>query len=327
MSSRLALGAEAGAFAREGTVLLIGPRGDLDPAPFGAARLTVLQDMMPDAAQWSASGAEVVQSVPDTPFDSAVVFLPRARQDALDRIARAAAASSRVVVDGQKTDGIDSLLKEVRRRVPVENALSKAHGKLFWFDADGTDFTDWLATPTLIDDRWHVVPGVFSADGVDPGSALLAAALPAHLSGRVADLGAGWGYLAATALERCADISELHLVEAQGSALDCARRNVGDPRARFHWADVTDWTGARDLDAIIMNPPFHAGRATDPGLGRSFIAAAARLLRPGGTLWMVANRHLAYEQALRDGFDDVTEIGGDNRYKLLRAVAMSRKRR
>ena len=174
--------------------------------------------------------------------------------------------------------------------------------------------------------RWQVRPGVFSADGADPGSVLLADAVPAVLSGRVADLGAGWGYLSARVLERCRDVSEIHLVEAQASALDCARANVADPRARFHWADATAFRPEAPMDAVIMNPPFHSGRAAEPELGRRFIAAAAGMLRPGGHLWMVANRHLPYEAPLRAAFARVEEIGSDPGYKLFQATAGGRKR-
>jgi 16S rRNA (guanine1207-N2)-methyltransferase len=68
-----------------------------------------------------------------------------------------------------------------------------------------------------------------------------------------------------------------------------------------------------------MNPPFHAGRAADPGLGRAMIEAAARALSPQGQLWLVANRHLPYEAALAELFRQVEEIGGDGGFKLLRA--------
>lgn len=327
MSPRLELAVASGVLPREGRVLLIGAPAGLDTEPLGALEITIEQEMMPDADWWSDKGFEPVRTTPCASHDAAVVFLPRSRQAGLDRIARAAAAAPIVLVDGQKTDGIDSVLKAVRTRATVDGVLSKSHGKIFRFRADGTAFADWLRGPTQIDGGWHVAPGVFSADGVDPGSALLAAVLPVHLTGRVADLGAGWGYLAASALAHCPGITELHLVEAQASALDCARRNVLDPRARFHWADATDWTAERDLDVVVMNPPFHTGRTADTGVGRAFIASAARILRSGGTLWMVANRHLGYEQPLRRSFGDVTEIGGDTRYKLLRAVALPRKRR
>ena len=173
-----------------------------------------------------------------------------------------------------------------------------------------------------VDGRWQVAAGVFSADGIDPGSCMLAAALPRTLSGQIADLGAGWGFLAGSALENCPKISSLHLVEAQASALSCAKRNVSDPRARFHWADAIAWTGADRLDAVIMNPPFHTGRKADMSLGQSFVQSAARLLRKKGDMWMVANRHLKYEPAIIDHFGGFEEIAGDTRYKVLHARKM-----
>ena len=78
------------------------------------------------------------------------------------------------------------------------------------------------------------------------------------------------------------------------------------------------------VDAVVCNPPFHTARAADPGLGAGFIRAAAKMLHPGGTLWLVANRHLPYEQALREHFGDVAEIGGDTRFKILTATGARR---
>ena len=68
-----------------------------------------------------------------------------------------------------------------------------------------------------------------------------------------------------------------------------------------------------------MNPPFHQGRKGEPELGQSFILAAKAMVKKTGNLWMVANRHLAYENILRENFSDVAEIGGDARYKLIHA--------
>ena len=104
------------------------------------------------------------------------------------------------------------------------------------------------------------------------------------------------------------------------TSLDCARRNVTDPRARFHWADATRWSPEDKIDAVVMNPPFHTGRSADPGLGRDFIRAAARVLAPSGRLWMVANRHLGYETALKVCFAHVEEIAGDTRFKVIHAT-------
>lgn len=329
MSARLHLAAQAGVLPTDAgaTVMFINAPAGTDLSDFGAASLTLVQDRMPDAGLWQQAGYRVHSGVETVPCDVAVVSIPRAKDAARARIAEAMAiARTIVVIDGQKTDGIEALLKDVRRRTEVLGVVSKAHGKLFWC-ATSDAFEDWRAKPGLVDGRWHTVPGVFSAGQVDPGSALLAAQLPVKLSGRVADLGAGWGYLSAELLARCAGVSQVHIVEAQGAALDCARRNVTDPRAVFHWADATTWSAETGLDAVVMNPPFHTGRAAEPDLGRAFIASAARILKPGGRLFMVANRHLPYEATLREGFTDVAEFGGTSKFKLLSAKLTSRAKR
>jgi 16S rRNA (guanine1207-N2)-methyltransferase len=144
------------------------------------------------------------------------------------------------------------------------------------------------------------------------------------MSGSVVDLGAGWGYLSAHMLTR--DVKAVHLVEAHDVALQCARHNVTDQRAEFHWADATRWAPPHKVDAVVTNPPFHTGRAADPSLGRAFIVAAARMLAPHGALWMVANRHLPYEDTLTTHFAKVVDLGGDARFKLVRAERPKRAR-
>jgi 16S rRNA (guanine1207-N2)-methyltransferase len=153
----------------------------------------------------------------------------------------------------------------------------------------------------------------------------LADALPEKLGKQVADLGAGWGFLSAHVATH-EGVEAIHLVEAGHMALECARRNVTDPRAHFHWADATAWQAPGKMDAIVMNPPFHSARAADPALGQAFVAAAARLLAPNGQLWMVANRHLPYEVTLQSYFVKSMEIGSDNRFKLFHASRPLRKR-
>ena len=90
-------------------------------------------------------------------------------------------------------------------------------------------------------------------------------------------------------------------------------------RSQCRWHDVTQGVEQRKYDFIVMNPPFHEGRAAEPMLGMKFIAAAALGLKPDGELWMVANRTLPYEEVLEDAFGNwrkVTEEGG---FKVLHA--------
>ena len=100
----------------------------------------------------------------------------------------------------------------------------------------------------------------------------------------------------------------------------CAEHNLHDPRARVVWADVRQRDEAlNDLDFVVMNPPFHDGGREDRDLGVAFVRTAARLLRKGGTCWLVANKHLPYEAALAEAFaraDVRSETGG---YKIVEA--------
>ncbi len=316
MSPRLNLALENGLTLSD-PVSVIGatPAHDLSVVPSGAQ---VVQPFKPFHDHFDALGFDAVPTS-DTTCNDAILFLPRAKALARAQIHLACQrASGMVVVDGAKTDGVDSLLKDIRKRVSVQGSISKAHGKIFWFQSDAQAFADWAAPAAQQVDGFETAPGVFSADGIDPASEMLRRTLPPKPGQRVADLGAGWGFLSA-ALLRDLGLRELHLVEADHTALTCARANVKDDRAHFHWADATTWTAAEPLDAVVMNPPFHTARAADPALGQGFIQSAARNLTRSGSLWMVANRHLPYEATLAEAFTRVEEIAGDNRFKVFHA--------
>ena len=312
-----------------GAVLLVGA-GPGDLAGFDPARTTVVQGFRPAHDSAAAQGFRVRTAV-EGRADAAVVFLPRARAEARARVAAAAAAldeGAALWIDGQKTDGVDAMLRELRTLAPVDQVQSRAHGKIFRVTVPAGDWLppDWTGAERTVDGGFVTAPGVFSADGPDPASVALAACLPDRLPTRMVDLGAGWGWLSAQVL-RHPGVEVLHLVEADHAALDCARRNVTDPRARFHWADATTFRLPEPVNGVVMNPPFHEGRAADPHLGARFIRAAAGLLTGAGRLWMVANRHLPYEAALSELFADVQEIGGDNRFKVITATGAGRPKR
>lgn len=309
----------------EGRIAVIGPAAGADLSALPRARLQLVQGFYPDHMHWAQAGYDTVLA-PEGSFAAALVILPRAKPLALARVEQAGriTGGGLVVVDGQKTDGIDSVIKALRARVTLAGSVSKAHGKLVWFT--GGDFADWAAAERVIEGGFVTRPGVFSAAGPDKGSQALAAALPASLKGRVADLGAGWGYLARAILAR-EGVEALDLIEADHTALECARRNVPDPRTRFFWADATGFDPDAPYDVVVSNPPFHAGRAGEPGLGQAFIAAAASMLKPSGSFWMVANRHLPYEAALRAHFAEIREVSGTPGFKLLQAAKPRRLRR
>ncbi|WP_376874569.1 class I SAM-dependent methyltransferase [Albirhodobacter sp. R86504] len=328
---RISLALDAFPPLPDGQILVLGARESDDLSDLAQDRLTVIRGFAPDFAVLKARGFSVfpaIEGLEATTFAAALIFLPRSKTEARAMIAQARARTKGPIwIDGGKTDGIDSILKDMRAAGEVVPPISKAHGKIFAAHPAG-DLAEWLPVETSPAEGFVTRPGVFSEGKVDRGSQLLAAVLPPKLPSRVADLGAGWGWLSAQVLG-IRGVDEVHLIEADYTALECARLNITDPRAQFHWADATDISFDHRFGAVVMNPPFHTTRDADPALGAAFIRAASKILSLSGNLYMVANRHLPYETALRSQFKEVEELfapqasgarGPDGAFKLYRAA-------
>ncbi|MFN9543554.1 MAG: class I SAM-dependent methyltransferase [Alphaproteobacteria bacterium] len=162
-------------------------------------------------------------------------------------------------------------------------------------------------------------PGLFSWDRFDVGSAVLIEVLPA-LAGEVGDFGCGYGLLSLAAL-RSAAVTSVHAFDLDRRAIAAARRNIMDPRFSATWVDLAArGAGVANLDAILMNPPFHNAGVEDQALGQALIARASEALRPGGVLWLTANRHLPYEAVLRTRFRTVRLVAQESGFKVYQAI-------
>lgn len=295
------------------------------------------QSFKPFAVALERSGLRVGDPEPSQRFKLVMLLPSRQREEARTQFARAArlVEPGGVVIASMANDeGARSGESDFRQLFGTAQVISKHHCRVFWSTAqsDGLDqslLEAWhaLDTPRVIaDGRFSSRPGLFAWNRIDPASALLAAALPADLRGRVADLGAGYGYLACEVLRRCAAVDAIDLYEAEARALQPARINIDATlkqmdrpiEVSIHWHDVTMGLPGR-YDVIVSNPPFHQGRADQPQLGQAFIAAAANALNPQGSLWLVANRHLPYEQTLTTRFRDVETVVVRNGFKVFKA--------
>lgn len=270
-------------------------------------------------------------------FPLVLVLPPRQRDEARALLARAvrhATPGGIVVACQANAGGARSGEADLARLAGPLRSRSKHKCRVFWSGPLGAAFDaalleEWLALDAprpILDGRYLSRPGLFAWDRIDAASALLAEHLPEALGGQVADLGAGYGYLATEIVRRCPRVEAIDLYEAEQRALEPARINLAHAvsasgrrvATAFFWHDVTRGVEGR-YDAIVSNPPFHQGRADQPELGQAFIAAAAGALRDGGEFRLVANRHLPYEAILAARFGEVRRIVERDGFKVISA--------
>jgi 16S rRNA (guanine1207-N2)-methyltransferase len=293
-------------------------------------RLTCEQPWKPRALALEASGHSVSKDSPG-PFQTILLLPERQRESILADIARAhelLAEGGTLVVSLHNDWGAKRTEQQLAEVAGQIQTLSKHHSRVFWAVKDHpwdlARLNQWKeagAMRRILDGRFWSAPGLFHWDEIDAGSRLLSEQLPPSLSGSAADFGASWGFLSVHLLGHCRGIRSLDCFEADAAALECLRRNVGNVpthiRPRIVWSDVTTGAGAGKYDVIVMNPPFHDGRDADPLLGIKFITQAASALRTGGELWLVANKHLPYENLMRDCFEEARTVIEKDGFKVL----------
>ncbi len=267
-------------------------------------------------------GSTALESFEAGSVDEAMIYAPPGvleRRYTLALALKALKVGGRLDVMAPKDKGGSRLKKELTAFGVEIGETAKAHHRRCIVikpeTLTGIDEAIEAGAPRLVEglDAWSQ-PGVFAWDRIDAGSALLAQTMP-PLKGKGADLGCGYGALATVVLKSAA-VTSLMVVDIDRRAVEAARRNVEDARVSFDWADTRTLEAAGDLDFIVMNPPFHDGGAEDRRLGQAFIRKAAEMLKKGGVLWLVANRHLPYEAELKEAFKRVTPAGDGGPYKL-----------
>ena len=137
--------------------------------------------------------------------------------------------------------------------------------------------------------------GVFSKQHVDPGSELLCKSLPNTLSGRILDMGCGWGAMTIMTLARFPK-AQLTMADVNERALALAVSNVAKNHMEAQ-AVLSDGFEKieGEFDAVITNPPIRAGKAV---IYKMFEDAKAHLVS-GGALYLVIRKQQGAPSALK----------------------------
>ena len=109
--------------------------------------------------------------------------------------------------------------------------------------------------------RFYTDSGVFSKSGLDDGSAIFLRALPA-LSGRVLDLGCGWGAIGLT-LAKVYPEAQFVLADVNERAVSLCEKNRLENRITNAQIITSDGFSKIDgeFDFLLTNPPIRAGKS------------------------------------------------------------------
>lgn len=163
---------------------------------------------------------------------------------------------------------------------------------------------------------------VFASSKLDEGTRLLISAVEVHAVDEALDIGCGAGFLGLH-IARQATQGFVTMVDVSLAAVAAAQKAVEQSELqniRVLASDGSEAVSQQRFDLVVTNPPFHMGGIQTLDIAERFIREAAQILRPRGRFYLVANRFLKYESVLHTHFKYVEEVGGDTRYKVLRAL-------
>jgi 16S rRNA (guanine1207-N2)-methyltransferase len=139
---------------------------------------------------------------------------------------------------------------------------------------------------------------VFSREKLDIGTRFFLEHLPKSESFHdIVDLGCGNGIVGLMAAEKN-PAAHIHFVDesfmAMASAQENFERAFKNRTAQFHIGDCLTEFAASSADLVLCNPPFHQQHVIGDFIAQSMFNQAHSVLRNGGELWVIGNRHLNY---------------------------------
>jgi 16S rRNA (guanine1207-N2)-methyltransferase len=222
-------------------------------------------------------------------------------------------AGGRLYIEGAKDRGILSLGRYVQDIFGNLETLAISKGRRLVCAVRPAGFAGELALPDL---------APFAAGRMDEGTRLLLDSLEVHVTDTALDPGCGAGFVGAHIAER-ASRGQVTLLDVSLLSVAAARRLLeqrGLVNVQVVASDGMQAVRNQRFDLVATNPPFHLGGIQTTAIGERFIHETARVLRPRGRFYLVANRFLKYESVLRSCFGTVEEVGGNTRFKVLRSL-------
>ena len=295
-----------------------------------ATRLNLAANDLPEHSVNLLNSLEPLAGV----FDLVLIKVPKTLallEDELIRLHPHLTPSTQVIVAGMIKTLPSSVWKLLERLVgATRTSLARKKARLIFATPDAGLIVPSSPYPVsyLLENTEYLISNhanVFSRDSLDIGTRFFLQYLPVRQGAcDIIDLGCGNGLVGLIAAER-SPAATLHFIDesfmAVASARDNFHRAFGAQRgSTFRVGDGLMGVESESADLILCNPPFHQQNTVGDQIALSLFKQSRRVLRKGGELWVIGNRHLDYPSYLARLFGAHSVVASNTKFIIVKAV-------
>jgi len=270
--------------------------------------------------------------------DLVVIAFPKSKAElnfTLAMIAHCINETTKILLVGEKKGGIQSAPKLTKDLFANCQKIDAARHCLLFaghFNAETLakdfDLQKWFKKYQITVDGIELtiasLPGVFSQQKLDVGTALLLNNLTREMTGKVLDFGCGAGVISCFIGKKYPDTS-LSLLDVSALAITSAQESLalnelsGRVFASNSLSEVNE-----KYNHVVSNPPFHQGVKTNYQASEDFLAGINKQLKPQGDITIVANSFLRYQPIMLQHIGKTQVITKEQGFTIYQAQLSSR---
>jgi 16S rRNA (guanine1207-N2)-methyltransferase len=168
------------------------------------------------------------------------------------------------------------------------------------------------------------LPGVFSQQKLDVGTALLLKNLPNKMAGKVLDFGCGAGVISCFIGKKFND-TQLSLLDVSALALASAQESLAlNGLSGYVFPSNSLAKVSEKYQHVVSNPPFHQGIKTHYQASEEFLAGINKKLNKKADITIVANSFLRYQPIMQQHIGNTRVISKAQGFTIYQAQLSSK---